>query len=230
LLSKQYTAQRRALIDPARAGIAGGDRYTSKKREAEILAGDPYRMPQSTTHFDVVDAAGNAVCVTQSLGAGFGSGVVIGDTGLALNNLAYWMDLDPESPNALAPHRQMEQPMSPAQVWKDGRLFMVIGTPGSFGIMETTPQMMMNVLDHGFSIQAAIEAPRFRTANGTELPMEGRVPAEVRAQLERWGHQVEAMEDWTMFFGGGQGIMVDPDSGALMGGADPRRDGYAIAW
>jgi gamma-glutamyltranspeptidase/glutathione hydrolase len=140
------------------------------------------------------------------------------------------MDLDPESPNALAPHRQMEQPMSPAQVWKDGRLFMVIGTPGSFGIMETTPQMMMNVLDHGFSIQAAIEAPRFRTANGAELPMEGRVPAAVRVQLERWGHQVEAMEDWTMFFGGGQGIMVDPDSGALMGGADPRRDGYAVAW
>ncbi len=230
LLSKAYAVHRRALINPTQAGIAGGDRYTAKKRQDEILAGDPYTMPQSTTHFDAVDGDGNAVCVTQSLGAAFGSGVVVGDTGLALNNLAYWMDLDPESPNALGPHRQMEQPMSPAQVWKDGRLFMVIGTPGSFGIMETTPQMMMNVLDHGFSIQSAIEAPRFRTATGTELPMEGRIPAEVRAELEKLGHQIQVLDDWTMFVGGGQGVMVDQESGALMGGADPRRDGYAMAW
>jgi gamma-glutamyltranspeptidase/glutathione hydrolase len=230
LLSKEYAAYRRSLINAQKAGVAGGDRYTSKKRQDEILAGDPYKLPQSTTHFDVADEDGNAVCVTQSLGAGFGSGVVIGDTGLALNNLAYWMDLDPESPNALAPHRQMEQPMSPAQVWKDGRLFMVIGTPGSFGIMETTPQMMMNVMDHGFSIQAAIEAPRFRTANGTELLMEGRIPEDMRAELEKLGHQVQVLDDWTMFDGGGHGFMVDQARGALMGGADPRRDGYAMAW
>ena len=70
------------------------------------------------------------------------------------------------------------------------QLFGMIGTPGSFGIMQTTPQMMMNLLDHGFSIQAAIEAPRFRTGTGDELPMEGRFPAEVRAQLARRGHEI----------------------------------------
>jgi gamma-glutamyltranspeptidase / glutathione hydrolase len=187
-------------------------------------------LPQSTTHFDAVDEQGNAVSATQTLGGGFGSGVVFGSTGLALNNFTYWMDMDPESPNAIGPHKRVEQCLAPAQVWKDDRLFMVIGTPGSFGIMETTPQMMLNILDHGFSIQAGIEAPRFRTANGTELLMEGRIPEEVRAQLRQWGHNLLMQDNWTMMFGGGQGVMVDPDSGALMGGADPRRDGYAMAW
>jgi len=230
LLSKEYAAHRRSLINPHKAGIAGGDRYTSAKRQDEILAGDPYAMKQSTTHFDAVDERGNAVSVTQTLGGTFGSGVVFGSTGLALNNFTYWMDMDPASPNAIGPHKRVEQCLAPAQVWKDGKLFMVIGTPGSFGIMETTPQMMLNTMDHGFSIQAAIEAPRFRTANGVELPMEGRIPAEVRAELEKLGHQVQMMDDWTMFVGGGQGVMVDAESGALMGGADPRRDGYAMAW
>ena len=230
LLSKEYAAQRRSLIDPHKSGVAGGDRYTSKKQRDEILAGDPYKMKQSTTHFDAVDRDGNAVSVTQTLGGTFGSGVVFGSTGLSLNNFTYWMDMDPESPNVIGPHKRPEQCLAPAQVWKDGRLFMVIGTPGSFGIPETTPQMMMNVLDHGFSIQAAIEAPRFRTATANELPMEGRIPAEVRAELEKLGHTVQVMDDWTMFVGGGQGVMVDPDSGALMAGADPRRDGYALAW
>jgi gamma-glutamyltranspeptidase / glutathione hydrolase len=230
LLSKEYAAYRRSLINPTKAGIAGGDRYTSKKKQDEILAGDPYKLPQSTTHFDAVDEQGNAVSATQTLGGGFGSGVVFGSTGLALNNFTYWMDMDPESPNAIGPHKRVEQCLAPAQIWKDDRLFMVIGTPGSFGIMETTPQMMLNILDHGFSIQAGIEAPRFRTANGTELLMEGRIPEEVRAQLRQWGHNLLMQDNWTMMFGGGQGVMVDPDSGALMGGADPRRDGYAMAW
>jgi gamma-glutamyltranspeptidase / glutathione hydrolase len=120
--------------------------------------------------------------------------------------------------------------LAPSQIWRDGRLFLMVGTPGSFGIMQTTPQMMSNVLDHGYSIQAAIEAPRFRTMTGYELPIEGRVPADVRAELARRGHEVQVLDDWTMFVGGGQGVMVDPDSGAFLAGADPRRDGYALAF
>ena len=115
-------------------------------------------------------------------------------------------------------------------MWRDGKLFMLIGTPGSFGIMETTPQMLLNVLDFGMSIQAAIEAPRFRTGTARELPLEGRIAPEVRAALTQFGHDIQVLPDWTMFVGGGQGIMVDPDSGAFMAGADPRRDGYALAW
>ncbi len=230
LVAKEYAETRRALIAPARAGVSGGDRFTSAKRAGEVLAGDPYAMKQSTTHFDAVDEEGNAVSATQTLGGVFGSGVVFGGTGLALNNFTYWMDRDPASPNAIGPHKRVEQCLAPAQVWRGGKLFLCLGTPGSFGIMETTPQMLINVFDFGMSVQAAIEAPRFRTGVGRELLVEGRVPQDVRDALTAWGHEVNALPDWTMLVGGGQGVMVNPDSGALMGGADPRRDGYALAW
>jgi gamma-glutamyltranspeptidase/glutathione hydrolase len=90
--------------------------------------------------------------------------------------------------------------------------------------------MLSNVLDHGYSIQAAIEAPRFRTYAGTAIDVEGRVPAAVRAELARLGHDVRVLDDWSPVVGGGQGIMRDPESDALLGGADPRRDGYALAF
>jgi gamma-glutamyltranspeptidase/glutathione hydrolase len=106
----------------------------------------------------------------------------------------------------------------------------MVGTPGSFGIMQTTPQMMMNVLDHHYSIQAAIEAPRFRTNNGRELLVEGRVPAAVLDELRLRGHEVQVLDDWTPMVGGGQGILIDPDSGTFSAGADPRRDGYGLAF
>ena len=106
---------------------------------------------------------------------------------------------------------------------------MAIGTPGSFGILQTTPQMIANVLDHGYNIQAAIEAPRFRVFAGTELHLEGRFPEEVRADLAALGHGVKSIEDWSWSVGGGHGILIDPDTGARYGGADPRRDGVALA-
>jgi gamma-glutamyltranspeptidase / glutathione hydrolase len=231
LLSKEYAAARRKLIDPQRPGYSGGERYTAHKLPQEIRPGSPESLRyESTTHFATIDADGNAVSCTQTLGGGFGSAVVHGDTGLALNNFAHWFDDEPTSPNVIAPNKKVEMCLAPSQIWRDGELFGIVGTPGSFGIMQTTPQMMLNLLDHGFSIQAAIEAPRFRTMTGYELPMEGRFPAEVRGELARRGHEVQVLDDWTMFVGGGQGVMIDPDSGALMAGADPRRDGYALAY
>ncbi|HET8631658.1 MAG TPA: gamma-glutamyltransferase [Thermomicrobiales bacterium] len=230
LLSKGYAATRRARIDPRKAGYSGGERFTSTKRPGEILPGSVESiLRESTTHFVAADAAGYAVACTQSLGGGFGSGVVHGDTGLALNNLMRWFDLDPASPNVIAPHKHIEMCMSPSQVWREGRPYLLVGTPGSFGILETTPQMMVNVLDHGFGIQAAIEAARFRTGTGTELPVENRITTETVAELTRRGHEVQLLEPWTPFFGGGQGLLIDPDTGAFSAGADPRRDGYALA-
>jgi gamma-glutamyltranspeptidase/glutathione hydrolase len=230
LLSKGYADERRKLIGP-QAAAAGGDRFVPAAYATYVQPGSMASiLRESTTHFATMDAAGNAVSCTQTLGGGFGSGVVHGSTGLALNNFALWFDLDPESPNVIAPGKAVEMCLAPSQVWRGGRLFMIVGTPGSFGIMQTTPQMIMNVLDHGFSIQAAIEAPRFRTGQGYELPVEGRVAAETVAGLHARGHDVQVLEPWTPFVGGGQGILIDPDSGAFFAGADPRRDGYAMAF
>ena len=232
LLSKAFADQRRAEIG-AQARPCGGERYTSEKMADEVLAGDPRRWMRSecTTHFSAIDAAGNAVAVTQSLGAGFGSAVVIPGTGIALNNFLYWMDSDPQSPNAVAPGAKLEMCMSPAQVWDDQGLRFLIGTPGSYGILQTTPQMIMNVIDHGMNIQAAIEAARVKaTSPGTVVDVETRIGEDVLLELTLKGHRLNRLGPWAADVGGGQGIMVDPESGGFMGGADPRRDGYALGW
>jgi gamma-glutamyltranspeptidase/glutathione hydrolase len=153
-----------------------------------------------------------------------------GELGFMLNNFGYWFDFDPASPNVIGPGAQIEMCMAPAAIFRDGKLFTIIGTPGSFGILQTTPQMISNLLDHGYSIQAAIEAPRIKATEGATLQIETRVPPEIRDELAALGHVLEPVGDWSNLMGGGQGIMIDPDSGVYCGGADPRRDGYALAW
>ena len=116
-------------------------------------------------------------------------------------------------------------------MWDNAGLRLLIGTPGSYGILQTTPQMIMNVLDHGMNVQAAIEAARVKaTTPGYLVDAENRIPAHVLVELEQMGHEINRLEAYSPFVGGGQGIMVDPESGAFMGGADPRRDGYALGW
>ena len=119
--------------------------------------------------------------------------------------------------------------MSPTQVFDDGRFLLSIGTPGSYGILQTTTQMLMNVLDFDLNVQEAIEAPRVRVYGDRLLDAEARVPTETVEGLRARGHEVNVIADWSWIVGGGQGIMRDPESGALMAGADPRRDGYALA-
>ena len=79
-------------------------------------------------------------------------------------------------------------------------------------------------------MQAAIEAPRFRVLADRRVLMENRIDGEVRAELARRGHEIELFSAYDWAFGGGQGIMIDPETAALSGGADPRRDGYALGW
>jgi gamma-glutamyltranspeptidase/glutathione hydrolase len=155
---------------------------------------------------------------------------VVPGTGILLNDFMYWFDLDGDSPNVAGPHKKMEMCMSPGMIWKNDRVFACMGTPGSYGIMETTPQFMNNLMDFGMSIQAAIEAPRVRPREGTRVMAEGRISADVLAELGGRGHLVERYPEFSMAFGGAQGVMVDPDTGAFSGGADPRRDGYALGW
>jgi len=231
LVSKGYAAAQRARIDRERAAISGGERFSAEGLLGEVTPGDPYGYQREhTTHLSVVDAEGNAASITQTLGSPFGSGFLAGDTGILLNNLLMWNDLDPRSPNVLAPHRKVETRMAPTQVFRNGRVLVAIGTPGSYGIPQTTTQMLLNILEYGMNIQAAIEAPRVRVYRDRAVDAEARIPAEVRAALTARGHVIRELPEWSWVVGGGQGVWVDPVTGALAGGADPRRDGYALGW
>jgi gamma-glutamyltranspeptidase/glutathione hydrolase len=231
LVSKGYAATQRRRIDPARAAVCAGERYLTDHLPGEVTPGDPYGYQREhTTHLSAVDGEGNAASITQTLGSPFGSGVMAGDTGILLNNLLMWSDLDSKSPNALLPDRAVETRMAPVQVFREGRILLGLGTPGSYGIPQTTAQMLLNVLEYGMDIQAAIEAPRVRVYRDRTVDVEARIPAAVREALAGRGHALRELPDWSWVVGGGQGVFVDPATGTLMGGADPRRDGYAMGW
>jgi gamma-glutamyltranspeptidase/glutathione hydrolase len=230
LLSKAYAASQRARIDPKRAAVSEGERHSPDTLSGQIGEGHPAQFAdEHTTHFACADAAGMVVSVTQTLGVPFGSGFAVPGTGLVLNNILKWMDRDPASPNALRPGRKAGTMMSPTQVFRDGAFLLSIGTPGSYGILQTTPQMLLNVLEFGMNVQEAIEAPRVRVYRDRLVDAEPRIDPGTRAALTDRGHQVNAIDEWSWIVGGGQGIARDPESGALMAGADPRRDGYALA-
>ena len=230
LVSKAYAASQRARIDPARAAVSEGERHDRERLAGQIGEGHPAQfVNEQTTHFACADAEGTVVSVTQTLGVAFGSGFAVPGTGLVLNNILKWSDRDPESPNVLKPGRKSGTMMSPTQVFQDGAFALSIGTPGSYGILQTQPQMMLNLLEFGLNLQEAIEAPRIRVYRDRLLDAESRISEATRAELGRRGHQVNVIDDWSWVVGGGQGIARDPESGALMAGADPRRDGYALA-
>jgi gamma-glutamyltranspeptidase/glutathione hydrolase len=191
----------------------------------------------STTHLAACDASGLAVNMTHSLGGGFGGGVVVRGTGIALNNALHWTSSDPKHPNVLHPGKRHEWPVAPLHLFRDGAFWATVGTPGSYGILVTTLQVLANLVDFGLNLQDAIAAPRFRWADeavdplpAQTLRMESRVPEATRRTLEGRGYALDLLGAWSMRVGGVQGVMRDPATGWLMGGADPRRNGYAMGW
>jgi gamma-glutamyltranspeptidase / glutathione hydrolase len=230
LVAKSYAASQRARIDGRRAAVSEGERYDPRRLPGQIAEGHPARFEnEQTTHFACADGDGMVVSVTQTLGMPFGSGFAVPGTGIVLNNILKWADRDAASPNVLRPGRKSGTMMSPTQVFRDGGFRLSIGTPGSYGILQTQSQMLLNVLEFDMNVQEAIEAPRVRVYRDRLVDVEGRIDPATRAGLTERGHQVNVLDDWSWVVGGGQGIARDPDSGALMAGADPRRDGYALA-
>jgi gamma-glutamyltranspeptidase / glutathione hydrolase len=230
LLSKRYAESQRARIDPKRAAVSEGERHSRERLANQVVEGHPAKFAdEQTTHFACADAGGMVVSVTQTLGMPFGSGFAVPGTGLVLNNILKWMDRDPDSPNVVRPGRKAGTMMSPTHVFRDGAFLLSIGTPGSYGILQTTAQMLLNVVDFGMNVQEAIEAARVRVYRDRLVDAEARIAPEARDGLTRRGHDVNVITDWSWVVGGGQGLMRDAASGALMAGADPRRDGYALA-
>jgi gamma-glutamyltranspeptidase/glutathione hydrolase len=185
--------------------------------------------PGHTTSFSIGDQEGNLICVTQSLGSAFGSGVVVPGTGVCLNNFLYWAEVDPRSPNRARPGAALPICMAPTLATRDGAPVLALGTPGSYGILQTQAQAYVQHFDFALPLQDAIEAPRARLWDGTLVQVEGRVAPAAVAELKQRGHDAQAFADWTMKVGGMQAVAVDPATGVMTGAADPRRDGYAVA-
>ncbi|MEM1314490.1 MAG: gamma-glutamyltransferase [Pseudomonadota bacterium] len=181
-----------------------------------------------TTSLSAVDRHGNAVCLTQSLGSMYGSGVVIPGTGVCLNNFLNWGDLDPASPNHMRAGERLGMCLAPSIALQDRELALALGTPGSFGILQTQAQAMVHHRVYGLDLQAAIDAPRARLWNGRRIDLENRIEPAVVAGLRAAGHDVRLIDAFAMSCGGMHAISRDPRTGVFNGAADSRRDGAAI--
>jgi gamma-glutamyltranspeptidase / glutathione hydrolase len=199
----------------------------------KVAAGDPSTLSPSTTSLSVVDKAGNMVALTQTISDFFGAKVVVEGTGIVLNN--EMKNFSARGPNAMAPGKRMRTTIAPTIVVKDGRAFATIGTPGAARIISTMALLLSNLIDYRMGIQEAIEAPRFFTRDaaaqeGTPIEVEARLPDETTAALTKLGYTVKPMKEFDLYFGGAQGIVIDPKTGKRIGGADPRRDGAVVGY
>lgn len=237
LLSEDYIATMREKVTARVKEL-----LTRKKRQSAIerpsSATDEQRLRYATTSLSVVDQWGNAVVITQTLGGGFGSGYVAGKTGVAFNNAMEWMTLDPNAANGAVPGKGITWSIGGMmQFHKNGKPHLIVGSPGSLGILQSVPQVALNVIDFGMNIQDAISAPRFRWKDevgqvpAKEIILETRIPKETIEGLRSMGYRLDtSLGDWTMTVGGVQGITINYETGWISGGADPRRNGYAMGW
>jgi len=211
LLSKDYAAELRKRIDPnhtATASVAGP------------------RGGEDTVYLTVVDKDRNAVSFIQSIFSQFGSGLVAGDTGIVLHNRGAGFSFDPQHPNRLAGAKRPFHTLVPAMVFRDSRPWLTFGVMGGDMQAQGHVQVLLNLIDFGMDVQQAGEQPRFRDFE-SGLALESAIGPEVRQALERKGHRLVSSPG---SFGGYQAIMMDPQTGALAGGSDPRKDGCAIGW
>ena len=211
LISKEYGAERRELIDPHKAA----DEMPPGISEE----GD-------TVYLTVVDGDHNVVSFINSLFSSFGSGIVVPRTGIMLHNRGSGFSMEPGHLNSLAPRKRPFHTLVPALVLRDGEPYFSFGVMGGDMQPQGHVQVIANVIDFGMDAQHAGEAPRFRHY-GRGLALESALGDGVRMGLTALGHNVI-----TAFgaYGGYQGILIDPLTGVLMGGSDPRKDGLAIGW
>jgi gamma-glutamyltranspeptidase/glutathione hydrolase len=192
----------------------------------------------NTTHFSVVDEQGNAVAVTTTLNDSFGSAVTAGKLGFLLNDEMDDFTSKPGVPNgygliqgeanAIGPGKRPLSAMAPTIVLKDGKLFMVLGSPGGPRIISTVANILMGVIDFGLDIQQAVNAPRFHhqwLPDQIYVERNGISPDTIKL-LQARGHKIQAEPYWS----DGECIAVDPKTGELLGAPDGRNGGKAVGY
>ena len=250
LTSKAFADTRRTLISldqamayPDHGAPTGAQSSTSASASVGMATAGPTlaekAYPGSTTSFSIVDRQGNVVVATPTLGSGWGTGVVVGSTGVFFNNGTRIGSTSPY-PDDVNYVRGGQIPIlnnSPTLVMRDGEFFLALGTPGGETIGQTQFQVLLNVIDFGMGIQEAIEAPRialnaepnfYLPGADVTLRIERRIAPLVISRLEDLGHRTLAIREYSL--GNMQGILRDLETGTMMAGADPRRMMYAVGW
>jgi gamma-glutamyltranspeptidase / glutathione hydrolase len=242
LIDKKYGAAWRESIDPAHATPSAELRRPAIFSELEQYAAkhpqpNSVREPEHTTHYSIVDAEGNAVAVTTTLNDSFGSRVTAGKLGFLLNDEMDDFTSKPGTPNvyglvqgpanAIGPGKRPLSSMTPTMVLKDGKLFLVMGSPGGGRIITTVANILMGVVDYGLNIQAAVNAPRFHNQwLPDETFMEVGIPPDIVQQLAKMGHNVQTQPYWS----DGECVAIDLSTGERLGASDFRNDGKAVGY
>jgi len=243
LIDKKYAAGWRDTIDPAHASVSADLHRPAVFNELERVAAlhshkaGAVREPENTTHYSVVDAAGDAVAVTTTLNDGLGSRVTAEGLGFLLNDEmddfaskqgvpnAYGLIQGPA--NAIGPGKRPLSAMTPTIVLKDGKPFLVVGSPGGPTIITTVANIITGVIDFGLDIQEAVNAPRFHNQWIPDgILVEDRLSPDTLAILRNKGHKFK-ME---RYFGDGECIEIDPKTGERLGASDARNNGKAVGY
>lgn len=228
LISKSYARRRVRDIDVARASSS----FSVGRGEKNIFESS------ETTHYSIIDREGNAVATTTTINGSYGSGVTIEGAGFLMNNEMDDFSSKPGVPNqygliqgeanAIAPRKRPLSAMTPTIVKKDQKVFLVLGSPGGPAIINTVFQILLNVMDHGFTIQEAVDAPRVHHQWFPDrIRVERRaLGGDVRQSLQERGHKMECVET----IGDAHSILIDSESGIRLGAPDPRSDSKAAGY
>ena len=247
LLSKDYARERRKLIDPAKASLelrpGSPEKLTAgapalDRPVHEVLEGNASH-DGDTSYIAIVDKDRNMVSFEPSLHSLFGTGVVMGDTGIIFNCRGDYYSLVRGEANALEPGKRPRSTLQSTLVMKDGQPYGILGSPGGDDQVMRTMQTLINMIDFGMNIQQAIEAPRWssrafpaspfpHTMHPGDMSVEDRIPDATRQALIARGHKLRVAPAWSL--GSNAGIVLDMNTGVLSAGADPRVDAYAWAW
>jgi len=216
IISKKYAEERARLIDMNQSRCADEP-------------GQPKQYLGDTIYLSVVDREGNIASLIQSIYLAFGSGVVVEGYGFHLHNRGGLFEMDAQHPNALAGRKRPFHTIIPAFMER-GPVHIGFGIMGGLNQAQAHAQFVSYMVDHDLNIQAALEAPRFTKLNfgGCDVMIEGRVPAEVRAELTNRGHRLEVLGDFSSWMGGGQAVIHNSETGVNYGASSPRKDGAAV--
>lgn len=222
----------RDFMKVAAADLFSAARVTSMRAQIQPnKAASEYAPAATGTDTEYVaaaDAEGNLVSFIQSNFMGFGSGVVEPETAIILQNRGHLFSLDENHPNCIGPRKRCVHTLMPGLILKDGKPYGALGLKGGHVQPQVQVQLISNIVDFGMTPQEAISAPRFNHIDGAKVGLEPGIPPHVKDELSRRGHQVVGGNPES--FGGAHAILIDHDSGAFVGGSDPRKGGCALGF